>query len=450
MRGQLEGMAILAASVITAAGWLYARRRAVKQVVLSTPFEDARAEYPVLEASTLVQHLLRQLGCTCYNPNTDNRRKDEGWLLSWLEALENISHHKGIVLLLVPPSQQLTEMQIAESRIAHAYQIPVRSLQMGRVGTTLNLTRARPLVAAALEALVRGHELNPVVSHLEQSTDELPHVATMLCSIKDTHIIDEAWAKTAMGKTELLKGLKLDAQKQVLSLGRLVGLKEMPTSVTGLWALRTIDLHYCPELAALPELSTLTLLDTLCIRECPALRALPDLGKLVSLRKLTLCSCPCLATLPELTLPKLGLLDVRYCNIVALPELLALPLLRKLNLHACERLMELPDLSKLASLRKLYLHTCTSFTTLPDLSTLVLLEHLHLLGCSSLVALPDLSALVAMEELVLNGCLSLTTLPNLPGLKALENLHLRSCPLLAIEIKQEAICQLTSSASVWM
>ena len=111
--------------------------RRTQRVVISTPYSNysnnhAR-EFPVMDASVQVQQFLFKQGCHCYNPNTDNTRKEDGWLLTFVEAVENLRGVEGFVLILVPPRQQslplLTDMQIAESRIAHAYRVPVRTLQ---------------------------------------------------------------------------------------------------------------------------------------------------------------------------------------------------------------------------------------------------------------------------------------------------------------------------------
>jgi hypothetical protein len=111
--------------------------RRTQRVVISTQYSNysnnhAR-EFPVMDASVQVQQFLFKQGCHCYNPNTDNTRTEEGWLLTFVEAVENLRGVEGFVLILVPPRQQslplLTDMQIAESRIAHAYRIPVRTLQ---------------------------------------------------------------------------------------------------------------------------------------------------------------------------------------------------------------------------------------------------------------------------------------------------------------------------------
>jgi hypothetical protein len=111
--------------------------RRTQRVVISTQYSNysnnhAR-EFPVMDASVQVQQFLFKQGCHCYNPNTDNTRTEEGWLLTFVEAVENLRGVEGFVLILVPPRQQslplLTDMQIAESRIAHAYRVPVRTLQ---------------------------------------------------------------------------------------------------------------------------------------------------------------------------------------------------------------------------------------------------------------------------------------------------------------------------------
>lgn len=109
--------------------------RRTQRVVISTPYSNTHApKFPVMDdASVQVQQFLFKQGCHCYNPKTDNTRKEDGWLLTFVEAVENLRGVEGFVLILVPPRQQslplLTDMQIAESRIAHAYRVPVRTLQ---------------------------------------------------------------------------------------------------------------------------------------------------------------------------------------------------------------------------------------------------------------------------------------------------------------------------------
>ena len=111
------------------------RPRRTQRVVISTPYSNTHApKFPVMDdAIVQVQQFLFKQGCHCYNPKTDNTRKEDGWLLTFVEAVENLRGVEGFVLILVPPRQQslplLTDMQIAESRIAHAYRVPVRTLQ---------------------------------------------------------------------------------------------------------------------------------------------------------------------------------------------------------------------------------------------------------------------------------------------------------------------------------
>ena len=139
--------------------WQRWRRHEYNSTVFSTPFDDDRAHYPVLQASVNVQKYCRELGCSCYNPNTDNTRGEDGWLLCFLDALEQVRCDRGCMLVLLPPGLQPTDMQIAEMRLCKLYGIPVRHLhlaeEVGSAGTPVGEAFRRKCMDDLARLLVR-------------------------------------------------------------------------------------------------------------------------------------------------------------------------------------------------------------------------------------------------------------------------------------------------------
>jgi len=95
-------------------------------VVLSTKFQE-----PWLTISIGIKEILEELGCTVYNPNTDNKEvykeeADSRWLLTFQEHLDIIEKSKrGFVLQIQQgPVREKSYMQISEEKMGKKWHVP--------------------------------------------------------------------------------------------------------------------------------------------------------------------------------------------------------------------------------------------------------------------------------------------------------------------------------------
>jgi hypothetical protein len=83
-------------------------------VVISTKFGGG-----YLEVSKRVKTALQALGCTVYNPNTDNKLGENGWLKSFNLNLNSVAKKKGFVFQLQQGEARMkSDMQEAEEMLA--------------------------------------------------------------------------------------------------------------------------------------------------------------------------------------------------------------------------------------------------------------------------------------------------------------------------------------------
>ncbi|CAK7338944.1 unnamed protein product [Dovyalis caffra] len=169
------------------------------------------------------------------------------------------------------------------------------------------------------------------------------------------------------------------------------------------------------------------------LRFCYNLVACPDLSGCKALEKLDLEGCGRLNTIHKSvgnvrTLFQLNLNDCS--NLVEFPsDVSGLTLLQNLNLSKCLNLKELPqDIGSMHSLKQLLLDE-TAISVLPQsIVRLTKLEKLSLNGCQFMTRLPErLENLISLKELYLDGS-AVAELPDSVGsLSNLEKLSLIRC-----------------------
>lgn len=190
-------------------------------------------------------------------------------------------------------------------------------------------------------------------------------------------------------------------------------LASLPTSISQLSRLESLDLRVCEQLQDLPDaLCSLASLRTLVLRWCANLHALPQcIGALTRLQALDLAGCTQLAALP--------------------PSIRHLAALQALGLWGCEQLQALPEsIGSLAKLQTLVLAECTKLRALPEsIGGLAALHTLDATGCAQLQALPEsIGGLVSLEVLGLQRCTQLRALPeSIGGLINLQMLDATGC-----------------------
>lgn len=208
------------------------------------------------------------------------------------------------------------------------------------------------------------------------------------------------------------------------------------TILASLNCLQKIDLFRNQRLSSLDNLplENCTSLEHLNLGWCTNLTALPDLTTLTNLKTLGLHYCRSLATPPALnTLSKLEQISFSgFDNLTSLPYLTDLSNLKNISFTVCYNLTTLPALNSLTNLKSIYLADCTDLITLPELNSLTKLEHLCFSSCDSLTSLPDLTAFTNLTSLRIFDCRKLTTLPALNSLTNLKHLDIEQCDSLTI------------------
>jgi hypothetical protein len=199
----------------------------------------------------------------------------------------------------------------------------------------------------------------------------------------------------------------------VLDLRRVSELNRLPSELSRLTALQSLNLSGCGQLSvSLFSLVSLTSLQMLDLSACKQLDGdLSALAGLISLQSLKFFGCEQLSG-----------------DLSALASLSAL---QSLNLFGCRQLSgDLSALAGLASLRSLNLSGCERLSgDLSALADLTALQSLNLFGCRQLSGdLSALAGLAALRSLNLSGCERLSgDLSALAGLTTLQWLNLSGC-----------------------
>jgi hypothetical protein len=82
-------------------------------VVLSTKYGGGKGIY--FDVSKRAKAALQALGCSVYNPNTDNTLGDDGWLKSFNKNLDSVAEKEGFVYQLQQgKARERSQMQEAE------------------------------------------------------------------------------------------------------------------------------------------------------------------------------------------------------------------------------------------------------------------------------------------------------------------------------------------------
>ncbi|CAE7205934.1 PIP5K6 [Symbiodinium sp. CCMP2592] len=106
--------------------WPPRRSPDAPHVVLSTKFQE-----PWKTISIGIKEILEELGCTVYNPNTDNKEvwkeeADSRWLLTFQENLDRIEKSKRGFVLQIQQGviREKSYMQISEEKMGKKWQVP--------------------------------------------------------------------------------------------------------------------------------------------------------------------------------------------------------------------------------------------------------------------------------------------------------------------------------------
>ncbi|XP_073109681.1 disease resistance protein RGA2-like [Elaeis guineensis] len=217
------------------------------------------------------------------------------------------------------------------------------------------------------------------------------------------------------------------------------GIAKLSNRISRLKHLRFIDLSPA-QISTLPTLITkLYNLQTLNLRDCSMLKELPEgIGNLCNLRYMDISCCPNITTLPlSITrLSNLQTLNLPNCNMLKeLPEGIGnLCNLRYMDISSCFQITTLPtSITRLSSLQTLNLSYCWILKELPEgISNLGNLRHLDIRGCDNLDCIPrGLGRLGNLETLPMfivaqeNGCTiaELQHLNSIRGSLEIKNLH---------------------------
>ncbi|CAE7247297.1 Rsph1, partial [Symbiodinium necroappetens] len=165
------------------------RRPDAPHVVLSTKFGE-----PWYSISIGIKEILEELGCTVYNPNTDNKaltvskhlsrvselykdKADDRWLRTFTENLDRILERKSGFVLQIQQgmAQEKSDMQVAEERMGKMwavprmgiYAFPTRSATYTRGGNTL----AEQYLALAVERAQKQWEEERIKDEVEMVSE---------------------------------------------------------------------------------------------------------------------------------------------------------------------------------------------------------------------------------------------------------------------------------------
>jgi esterase/lipase superfamily enzyme/Leucine-rich repeat (LRR) protein len=233
-----------------------------------------------------------------------------------------------------------------------------------------------------------------------------------------------------MNETEAIRRINIlekDLAYGFLDLSKLDS-DRLPSELTKLSALRSLDLVFCQNLTDLSALAALTSLQELDISDCGNLSDISPLSRLTALEWLKLEHCLQLSDISPLSrLTSLHTLLLRRTQLSNLDPLRYLTLLLELDLSHCPQLRDLSPLAGLRSLQELDLSGCYHLMDLSPLAGLRSLQELDLSHCPQLMDLSPLAGLRSLQELDLSHCPQLRDLSPLAGLRSLQELDLSEC-----------------------
>ncbi|KAH1053724.1 hypothetical protein GLYMA_08G293600v4 [Glycine max] len=223
----------------------------------------------------------------------------------------------------------------------------------------------------------------------------------------------------------------------VLNLSYCIELTAIP-DLSGCRRLEKIDLENCINLTNIHDsIGSLSTLRSLKLTRCSSLINLPiDVSGLKQLESLFLSGCTKLKSLPENIgiLKSLKALHADGTAITELPRsIFRLTKLERLVLEGCKHLRRLPSsIGHLCSLKELSLYQ-SGLEELPDsIGSLNNLERLNLMWCESLTVIPDsIGSLISLTQLFFNST-KIKELPSTIGsLYYLRELSVGNCKFLS-------------------
>ncbi|TKY58770.1 TMV resistance protein N [Spatholobus suberectus] len=231
-------------------------------------------------------------------------------------------------------------------------------------------------------------------------------------------------------------GYKVPENLMVLNLSYCIQLTAIP-DLSGCQRLEKIDLENCINLSKIHEsIGSLSTLRSLNLTRCSSLINLPiNVSGLKNLERLFLSGCSQLKSLPENigSLKSLKALHADDTAIAELPQsIFRLTKLERLVLEGCQHLRRLPScIGLLCSLQELSLYR-SGLKELPDsVGSLNNLERLNLMWCESLTVIPDsICNLISLAELLFDST-AIKELPSTIGsLSYLRELSVGNCKFL--------------------
>nr|XP_004303085.2 PREDICTED: putative disease resistance RPP13-like protein 1 isoform X3 [Fragaria vesca subsp. vesca] len=213
-------------------------------------------------------------------------------------------------------------------------------------------------------------------------------------------------------------GLAHLASLQRLTISHCPELVALPDEVDKLPpVLQYLDLKHCRSLMKLPgKLHNLECLAELQIEWCSNIEAFPDVGLPDKLKRLVIRDCGALKTLPQEILRNNNFLEY-------------------LEVHKCPSLVSILEEGNLPStLTHMRVYYCKTLRSLPEglmCKDNMTLKYLEIDNCSSLMIFPNGESPTTLERLEISDCSNLQALPlSLLNLINLETLAVKSCPLL--------------------
>ncbi|KAB2599025.1 TMV resistance protein N-like [Pyrus ussuriensis x Pyrus communis] len=237
--------------------------------------------------------------------------------------------------------------------------------------------------------------------------------------------------------------------------------KSLPRRISHMKSLKSLDVSECSKLEKFPEISevmnnlfelyldgtaikelpasilNLTNLVTLKLNNCRELESLPSsISHMKSLEYLSVSGCPKLEKFPDISevMKKLSKLYLKGTAIKELPaSILNLTSLVTLSLDNCRELESLPsNISHMKSLEYLDVSGCPKLEKFPEISKVMKkLSKLYLKGTAIKELPASILNLTSLVTLSLTNCRELESLPSsISHMKSLEYLNVSGCPKL--------------------
>ncbi|KAF2309188.1 hypothetical protein GH714_001124 [Hevea brasiliensis] len=269
-----------------------------------------------------------------------------------------------------------------------------------------------PQLAKLPEMLPSLSELN-IENCQEMILRSLPDL-TCLMTLKIKRISGLISLLPFIHALEALEDLK------IADCSELMYLWQAGTHTEKLACLKNLEIFYCEKLVSLLEEEGGNLphnLEGLSIKVCHNLKNLPTgLHSLAALKDLRIYGCSNLVSLPATSLPhNLEVLRIKYCdNLDNLPNgLQSLTSLKDLHISSCPKLVSFPATGLPYSLKNLEIRNCECLKSLPN----GVMEDNNYSNETS-----------QLERFDIEGCLSLSSFSTGKFSDSLKSLSIRNCP----------------------